>query len=233
MSASAVKAPHRSNTDSVDKEDGALLEDSMRRLKIQDWVRQQLATRYEICNDLSAAFGIMHRLDAQTSGALLCAKSYMGARWIKMQWCFHDVVKEYICLVHGPVDTRVMSVRKRIAKEADKANLKKSPRCFVSELGRPAHTELTILAHLRGMANAARDAADAGDEEHYSLVALKIHTGRTHQIRVHMKAIGHPLIRDKDYAELNFLADCTWCPRNFLHTYHFGCRDLPENSNRS
>ncbi|CAE7266335.1 unnamed protein product [Symbiodinium natans] len=63
--------------------------------------------------------------------------------------------------------------------------------------------------------------------EQYSLVALKLHTGRTHQIRVHMQSIGHPLITDAKYAEDRLNDDKAWCPRNFLHTYRLAFRDVP------
>merc|ERR1712025_833069 len=67
-------------------------------------------------------------------------------------------------------------------------------------------------------------------EGRYSLVALKLHTGRTHQIRVHMLAIGHPLVYDKMYGEDRHRADREWCPRNFLHTYHLGFLDVPDGN---
>ena len=62
--------------------------------------------------------------------------------------------------------------------------------------------------------------------ERYSLAALKLHTGLTHQIRVHMLAIGHPLVSDMKYGKSNFEADRLWCPRNFLHEYHLGFQDV-------
>merc|ERR1712146_297077 len=64
-------------------------------------------------------------------------------------------------------------------------------------------------------------------EQRYSLVALKLHTGRTHQIRVHMLSIGHPLVCDTKYAEELFPMDRQWCPRNFLHTYRLAFQDVP------
>merc|ERR1712217_373761 len=67
-----------------------------------------------------------------------------------------------------------------------------------------------------------------GQVERYSLVALKLHTGRTHQIRVHMLSIGHPLVTDVKYAESRYADDQAWCPRNFLHTYHLGFDDVPK-----
>merc|ERR1712228_1121846 len=54
--------------------------------------------------------------------------------------------------------------------------------------------------------------------EEYSLVAIVIRTGRTHQIRVHLKHIGHPTVTDGKYTdELTYRQDKQWCPRNFLH----------------
>ena len=96
--------------------------------------------------------------------------------------------------------------------------------CSVSDCGKPAYTEIATIAYLR---RAARGTSTAG-EERYSLVALKLHTGRTHQIRVHMLAIGHPLVCDAKYGTSHFAADCTWCPRNFLHAFHLGFLDVPE-----
>ena len=61
--------------------------------------------------------------------------------------------------------------------------------------------------------------------ERYSLAALKLHTGLTHQIRVHMLAIGHALVSDMKYGKSNFEADRLWCQRNFLHKYHLGFQD--------
>merc|ERR1712232_434449 len=99
------------------------------------WVRDQLVMHFPICKDANVRFGIMHRLDMQTSGVVLCAKSYMGAHWIKMQWCSHGVKKDYVCLAHGWVDTSVTEINKRIAKKAEQLNQFMTERCFVSELG--------------------------------------------------------------------------------------------------
>ena len=72
-------------------EDDATTEDEMppeegrQKLKMQIWIQQHLASHYPICKDAIAGFGLMHRLDVQTSGVLLCAKSYAGAYWMRMQ----------------------------------------------------------------------------------------------------------------------------------------------------
>ena len=134
------------------------------------------------------------------------------------------ILKEYVCLVHGWVDPSVTEIQKRIRVDKKKGFV----RSTVSDSGKSAYTELATLAHL----SRAPDGMSKGDasEERYSLVALKLHTGRTHQIRVHMLAIGHPLVCDRKYAESRFPADRTWCRRNFLHTFHLSLQDVPEGS---
>jgi len=226
---SVTTSPHLEDDEAADEEDDRLLTNSRRQMKMQDWTRQHLEAHYPICKDASSGFGVMHRLDVQTSGVLLCAKSYVGAQWFKMQWCSHGVIKEYICLTHGWVVIRVTEVRKRIVKEVEKSNGKMSIHCFVSDSGKPAYTEVATLAHLIGSAS-SESGSEVGEEQ-YSLVALKLHTGRTHQIRVHMHALGHPLVCDIKYAAEHFPTDCTWSARNFLHSYHLGCRDVPRDSN--
>eukprot|EP00747_Dinoflagellata_sp_TGD_P023636 gnl/TRDRNA2_/TRDRNA2_129960_c0_seq2.p1 gnl/TRDRNA2_/TRDRNA2_129960_c0~~gnl/TRDRNA2_/TRDRNA2_129960_c0_seq2.p1 ORF type:complete len:345 (-),score=54.46 gnl/TRDRNA2_/TRDRNA2_129960_c0_seq2:3-1037(-) len=207
------------------QEEGVLDDgDGKEQMSTHGWVRQHLASQYRICGDAMEAFGLLHRLDKETSGVLLCAKSYKGVNWIRMQWCSHGITKEYISLVHGWVDPHVKVVKKRI--RADKKKICNSKRisawteCAVSEYGQPAYTEVATLAHVFRT-------TEAGPEQ-YSLVALKIHTGRTHQIWVHMLHIGHPVVCDKLYAKSHFHADEVWCRRNFLHTYHLGFLDVPK-----
>ena len=179
------------------------------------------------------SFGLMHRLDAQTSGVLLCAKSYTAACWIWTQWDSHDVTKEYVALVHGCVDPHVKEICKRVRVDCDVVGSfgnKIYLNGTVSDSGKPAYTEVATLAHLSLAASETNKAGNEASEEQYSLVVLKIHTGRTQQIRVHMQAIGHPLVHDIKHADSYFPTDCTWCPRNFLHTYHLGFLDVPEDS---
>jgi len=200
-----------------------------RRPRMQMWIKQNPSLQHPIAADQTEAHGLLHRLDIQTSGILLCAKTYVGAYWLRLQWCSYAVDKEYLCLVHGWVDRDVREIHKRIRIEKKKApNSRRtiSTHCTVSDSGKPSYTELVTLAHLKAMPAES----DGGEtEKRYSLVVLKLHTGRTHQIRVHMKSIGHPLVCDIKYAEELFPSDRMWCPRNFLHTYHLGFEDVPKD----
>mmetsp|Transcript_10016 Transcript_10016/g.31379 ORF Transcript_10016/g.31379 Transcript_10016/m.31379 type:complete len:613 (-) Transcript_10016:39-1877(-) len=230
--ARAAAAPFEEDEDGDgDDDDDGASEEHRKRPRVQGWIRQRLAPQHPICTDPVEAHGLLHRLDMQTSGILLCAKTYVGAYWLRLQWCSYLVDKEYVCLVHGWVDRRVREVHKRIRVEKRKApNSRRtiSTHCSVGANGKPSYTEVCTLAHL------ARPAAASGaaSDEPYSLVVLKLHTGRTHQIRVHMQSIGHPLVCDIKYGEERFAADRLWCPRNFLHTYSLGFHDIPEGPER-
>jgi len=249
--AKAATATPFEDEDYGDGEDEFAVEDNRKRPRVQRWIRQNLADKYPIGNNAIEAFGLLHRLDVQTSGILLMAKTYVGMYWLRLQWCSYNVEKEYICLVHGWVDRSTREIHKRIRidkKKAENSRRTVSTICSVSPSGKPSYTELCTLAHLvrcrRGPHRVGGPGGDGGEgdeeskgeadgEERYSLVALKLHTGRTHQIRVHMLSIGHPLVCDAKYAEDLFGPDRMWCPRNFLHTYRLAFEDLPEEEEGS
>lgn len=203
-------------------------------LRLHRWIHNAYSHLYPICLDALEAYGLMHRLDAQTSGVLLMAKSYVGAYWIRLQWCSYNVSKEYICLVHGWVDPSTREVHKRIRvdkKKAENSRRTVSTRCSVHDSGKPSYTEVVTLARFTkpNKSNRAGEVDKVVDDlERYSLVALKLHTGRTHQIRVHMQSIGHPLVTDVKYGEERFAGDRQWCARNFLHTFRLAFHDIPD-----
>merc|ERR1711862_835712 len=113
---------------------------------------------------------------------------------MRLQWCAYAVDKEYVALVHGWVPRNVRELHGRIRVDKKKApNSRRtiSTHCSVAPNGKPSFTEVQTLAHLSKPA--------MGQPERYTLVALKLHTGRTHQIRVHMQSLGHPLVCDTKY----------------------------------
>jgi len=219
--------------DEGEMDDSTGAEETRKRPRMQAWVQQREAVQRPIHSDPQEAFGLLHRLDVQTSGIIMCAKSYVGAYWLRLQWCSYAVDKEYVCLVHGWVDKNLKEIHKRIRVDKKKApNSRRtiSTHCSISESGKPSFTELVTIAHLT--ASNIDDTPRTNDTEgvtegKYSLVSLKLHTGRTHQIRVHMLSAGHPLVCDIKYAEDKFPRDRAWCPRNFLHTYRLAFDDVP------
>merc|ERR1712061_596155 len=134
---------------------------------------------------------------------------------------------------HGWVDRSVRDIRARIRidkKRAQNSRRTVSTHCTVGANGKPSYSEVFTLAHLtrpETTPSADDNQESSGENDRYSLVVLKLHTGRTHQIRVHMLSIGHPLVTDVKYAEDRHAKDIAWCPRNFLHTYRLGFQDVP------
>eukprot|EP00929_Paragymnodinium_shiwhaense_P013259 TRINITY_DN121120_c0_g1_i1.p1 TRINITY_DN121120_c0_g1~~TRINITY_DN121120_c0_g1_i1.p1 ORF type:complete len:590 (-),score=148.16 TRINITY_DN121120_c0_g1_i1:74-1843(-) len=237
--AAASVGPFEEQDEEAAEGEDAEAEEMRKRPRLQHWVQQNRSGRHPIHNDSVEAFGLMHRLDIQTSGILICAKSYVGAYWLRLQWCSYAVDKEYVALVHGWVDRDVREIHKRIRvdkKKAPNSRRTVSTHCSISDSGKPSFTEVCTLAHLTLPAiEAGTESAEGASLEptKYTLVALKLHTGRTHQIRVHMKSLGHPLVCDVKYGEEQFPADRAWCRRNFLHTYRLAFEDVPEGGELS
>lgn len=132
--------------------------------------------------------GIVHRLDRETSGVMILAKNQEAFEYLKAQ--FHDrfAKKEYRALVYGPVREKWGSITKPIGRSA-KDFRKRSAEHGAKGAMREAHTDWECVGTGRYK------------EEAFSYLKLMPKTGRTHQIRVHLKAIGRPVVGDQLYAK--------------------------------
>jgi 23S rRNA pseudouridine1911/1915/1917 synthase len=123
--------------------------------------------------------GIVHRLDKETSGVLVIAKNDLAHRTLAEQWNTERIRKEYLALVYGTPDPDRGSINAPIGRDP-----RDRKRMAVVTGGRHAITDYEVVEPLR----------------YVSLLRCRLRTGRTHQIRVHMKHIGHPIVGDPVYS---------------------------------
>lgn len=163
--------------------------------------------------DLAAAGGdrpgIVHRLDRDTSGLILVSRNEKVHRALQRLFKEREVHKAYLALVHGLVQPSWARIEAPIGR--DPAHRQ---RMAVVQGGREAVTEYHVLESLSSAVGPA-----AGE---YCLVRAEPHTGRTHQIRVHLASIGHPVVGDPVYGPRRR----THLPlaRQFLHAEQLGFR---------
>jgi 23S rRNA pseudouridine1911/1915/1917 synthase len=122
--------------------------------------------------------GMVHRLDKETSGLLVVAKTDRSHRILSAAIAARRVVRRYAVMTWGHISTDALTIDKPIARDP-----RDRKRMAIVNKGRPAKTDLIRLARF-----------DAGD-----LLRAHLHSGRTHQIRVHLASIGHPVMGDDVY----------------------------------
>lgn len=151
--------------------------------------------------------GIVHRLDKDTSGIIICAKNFNSEEWLQNQFKDRRVKKEYIAIVKGVPKEKSGSVKINMIR--DSKNRKKFTTTDDYSKGKFSHTVYRCIATYGN----------------YSLMKLKLKTGRTHQIRVHMKYLGCPILGDPIYGTKDSLFDSATL---MLHSKTLGIR-LPQN----
>ena len=137
---------------------------------------------------------IVHRLDRDTSGVIVLALDAQTHRELSMQFERRTVAKRYEALVEGHPGAPSGSVDLAIRKDLDNPPLQ----MIDAAMGRPSHTSWTVMERLDDVPPTARPAA-ATAPRRCSRLALVPLTGRSHQLRLHMRAIGHAILGDDLY----------------------------------
>jgi 23S rRNA pseudouridine1911/1915/1917 synthase len=149
--------------------------------------------------------GIVHRLDKETSGLILVAKNDESHRRLATQFSKREVKKTYIALVHGWPEQNHATIRTPIARD----QVRRTRMTTRGHGGREAITHYTVTRRIETLVGK------------FALLEVKIDTGRTHQIRVHLSSIGHAIVGDSLYGAPRELhgKNTGFAPlaRNFLH----------------
>lgn len=143
--------------------------------------------------------GIVHRIDRETSGVLAVARNDAAHRALAAQFADRTVEKEYLALVHGVVQLDSGRIEKPIARDPNN-RLRMTARLGA---GRTAITEYAVLRRY----------------ERCTYLSVRILTGRTHQIRVHMSSTGHALVGDRLYGAPARVPGIPRMERFFLHSH--------------
>lgn len=167
---------------------------------LQSWIKKNF--NFELSGDYLRRSGIVHRLDKETSGVIIIAKD--DNSFINLQQQFKDrlIKKEYLALVHGWVkdaDGIISAPVGRLPWNREKFGVMPS--------GKSSETSYELISLYQNVLS-----------DRFSLLRLLPKTGRTHQIRIHLKYIGYPIVSDLAYGgRKTSRCDRRWCNRLFLH----------------
>ncbi len=174
-----------------------------KEITLVDWLLKRFPEIKNVGDEPQTRPGIVHRLDKETSGILLVPKNQNYFEYLKKLFQNGEVKKTYIALVFGRITPEKGIINKPIGLKS--GSVKRTVFTRGAKMVKSAVTEYKVKEYLPHR--------QAGLTK-YSLLEVYPKTGRTHQIRVHLASLGHPVVGDKLYskkkAELN---------RLFLHAY--------------
>lgn len=161
---------------------------------LTDWIIKRFPQAIDIGDPMTAfdgtlinRSGIVHRLDRETSGALIVAKTRQGYALLKKQFQDRAIIKKYLAFVWGELKEEFGTINRPIGRNG------KDFRKWSAQRGARGETRQAETYWTRVWTGKT-------DSEKFSLLIIEPKTGRTHQIRVHLNAINHPVVGDALYA---------------------------------
>lgn len=192
---------------------------SVKESTVQDWAEQQSwfgKWKEKIAPELDGVYrarsGVAHRLDRDTSGAMILAKDPNTLDELMRQFREREVEKTYIALVHGKFGSPEGTIRLPLGRMGGDRE-----RFTVDPEGKMSETQYEVIEFYP---HAPKTLSQKKTKSYQGFSLLRLHpkTGRTHQIRVHMAYIKHPLVGDLRYVgRKRSRVDGEWCKRQFLH----------------
>jgi 23S rRNA pseudouridine1911/1915/1917 synthase len=162
---------------------------------LSELVRAELGRR-------EAPLGVVHRIDKETSGLVVFARTLAAKRELKNQFRFHTVRRRYLAIAHGVLASRTFSSRLVQDRGDGRRGSTENPK-----LGRAATTHVKLLESFTAAC----------------LLECRLETGRTHQIRIHLAEAGHPLLGERVYVK-GYAGTPLEAPRLMLHAAELGFR---------
>lgn len=200
----------------INKPAGIVVNDAATQLgkvTVQSWFAQRNPELFSKVTDAPEDFynrnGVVHRIDKETSGVLILAKDEESFKNLQAQFKNRTVHKKYLAWTYG--DFLKSKIGEEVEVNAPIArNPKKREKFAIVEDGKPASTKFKLV-----------DQKESKEGETLSLIECEPKTGRTHQIRVHLTALGNPVIGDKLYSgKKHIRRDKNTYERQYLHASH-------------
>lgn len=182
-----------------------------------DWLIKNYPDVRSVGDEPQLRPGIVHRLDAQVSGLMVIARNQETFNWLKSQFQQRKVLKEYLSLVCGRIKKEEGEISLPLNKGAGRTKVKPRGSDNQKDNIKKAITQFEVLERF----------------QHYTLMKVRIKTGRTHQIRAHFANYGHSIVGDVKYChsrdrKRKAFTKFIKSGRLFLHSHRLGFYDLDQ-----